>query len=319
MNNSNTKYSEKKLKPGKATAFFICVGIAAMLWILQALNTVYNYSVIVPVTFKNMPQNKKPLTQIPSQISVDIKASGLKLFLVLANKPFKPIEIDFNTLKTVNKQQNYILTGSGIDFENSFKFETLIKRISPDTLYFSEKNGYQKNVPVKVPLFIKCLQGFGYKQPIISPSFITIWGDTAVISKIDTIYTQPLNLVNVKQSYESKLVVIKPNSFISASEGEVGISIEVDKLIEHNITLPVTALNAQSFKQITIFPAKVNVKFTSLQNLFSIADTSLFRASINPAKMNSNNKCNVILSTIPGNVTILNIEPKDVEILIIKK
>ena len=319
MNNSNTSYSQKKLKPGKATAFFICIGIAALLWILQALNTVYNYTMEVPVTFINFPQNKKPLNYIPKHISVDIKASGLKLFLVLANKPFKPLVIDFNTLKTANKEQNYILTSGTINLKNTFKFETQIKRINPDTLYFSEKNGYQKNVPIKVPLFIKCVQGYGYKKPVISPEFITIWGDTAMIKNIDTIYSQPLNLVNINQSHRANLVIMKPNSFISTSNGEISIFIEVDKLIEHKITLPVTALNSEGFKQVNIFPSKVNVKFTSLQNVFSNCDTSLFRASINPLKINANNKCAVILTTIPNNVTVLGVEPKDVEILIIKK
>lgn len=318
MNNSNIAYSNKKLKPGKATAFFICVGIAAMLWILQALNTVYTYTVTVPVIFKNLPQNKKPLTQVPTQLSIDIKASGLKLFLVLASKPFKAVEIDFNNLKSVNKQQNYILSSGTINFKSSFKFETQIKHISPDTLYFSEKNGHQKKVPVKVPLYLKCLQGYGASKPVITPAYITIWGDTADINKIDTVYSQPLNLVSLNKSYTGDLVIIKPNASISTSDGEVEIYIEVDKLIEHTLTLPINALNNQNYKQINIFPAKVNVKFTSTQNAFSVADTSLLKVSIDPGKINSNNKCNVFLSALPPGVNILSIEPREVEILIIK-
>lgn len=318
MNNSNTLYVEKKIKPGKATAFFICVGIAAMLWVLQALNTVYAYTITVPVEFKNLPQNKKPLAEIPNNLKVDIKASGLKLLLVLANKPFKTIEIDFNTLKSVNKQQNYILSAGSVDFKSSFKFETQIKHISPDTLYFSEKNGYQKNVPVKVPLYIKCAPGFGASQPVITPAFITIWGDTADINKIDTIYTQPLNLVNINKNYNSDLVIIKPNSNISTSETKVTTSIEVAKLMEHTIILPITVINGENFKQVNIFPAKVKVKFTSLQNAFAMDDTLIFKASIDPEKTNANNKCNVHLSTVPGNVNILSVLPKEVELLIIK-
>ncbi len=318
MNNSNAAYAEKKLKPGKATAFFICVGIAAMLWVLQALNTVYNYTIIVPVVFKNMPQNKKPLTETPNHLKVDVKASGLKLLLVLANKPFKTLEVDFNTLQSVNKQQNYILTAGSVNFKGIFKFETQIKHISPDTLYFSEKNGYQKNVPVKVPLYIKCALGYGAGQPVINPSFLTIWGDTADINKIDTIYTQPLNLVNINKDYSSELVIIKPNSNISTSETKVTTSIEVAKLIEHTITLPISIINGQSFKQINIFPAKVKVKFTGIEDAFAIADTILFKASVDPLKTNTNNKCSVYLSTVPGNVNILSITPKEVELLIIK-
>ncbi len=318
MNNSNAAYSAKKLKPGKATAFFVCIGIAAMLWVLQALNTVYTYTITVPVVFKNMPQNKKPLAEIPDHLKVDVKASGLKLLLVLANRPFKTIEIDVNTLKSVNKQQNYILSAGSVNFKSSFKFETQIKHISPDTLYFSEKNGYQKNVPVKVPLYIKCALGFGAKQPVISPGFVTIWGDTADINKIDTIYTQPLNLINVNKNYNSDLVVIKPNANISISETRVSTAIEVAKLIEHTITLPVAVINDQNFKQVNLFPSKVKVKFTGIQNTFTFADTVLFKASIDPQKINANNKCSVYLSTVPGNVNILSIAPKEVELLIIK-
>jgi len=319
LNSSNAAYAEKKRKkPGKTTAFFICVGIATMLWVLQALNTVYTYTLTVPVVFKNLPQNKKPLTEVPNQLSVELKASGLKVLLVLANKPFKPVEVDFNTLKSINKQQNYVLNAGAINFKSSFKFETQIKHISPDTLYFSEKNGYQKNVPVKIPLFIKCSPGYGTKQPVINPAFVTIWGDTTDINQIDTIYTQPLNLVNVNKNYNSKLVIIKPNANISLSDDEVTTVIDVDRLVEHTVTLPVTVINAQNFKQVNIFPSKVKVKFTSVQNTFSISDTVLFRASINPTKVNGNNKCNVVLSTVPGNVNILNIEPNEVELLIIK-
>lgn len=318
MNSSNAAYAEKKRKPGKATAFFICIGIASMLWVLHALNTVYNYTLTVPVVFKNMPQNKKPLTTIPDVLSVEIKASGLKLLLVLASRPFKPIEIDINSLKSVNKQQNYILSAGPINFKNSFKFETQIKHISPDTLYFSEKNGYQKNVPVKIPLYVKCSQGYGSKTPLINPAFITVWGDTADINQIDTIYTQPLNLVNVNKNYNSKLVIIKPNANISLSDAEVAAVIEVDRLVEHTVTLPVSIINAQNFKQVNIFPSKVKIKFTSIQNTFNNADTVFFKASINPAKTNANNKCNVTLSTVPGNVNILNIVPNEVELLIIK-
>ena len=49
-----------------------------------------------------------------------------------------------------------------------------------------------------------------------------------------------------------------------------------------------------------------------------MADTSFFKAGVDPSKINVNNKCNIFLSAIPANVNILSIEPKDVEILIIK-
>lgn len=286
---------------------------------MHSLNTVYTYSLRIPVTFKNQPQNKKPLFQIPEHLVLDVKASGLKLALILLNRPFKPMEIDFNTLKSVNRDQNYVLSSSQLNFKSIFKFGTQIRHIIPDTLYFSEKNGYQKNVPVKVPLYIKCQEGFGYKKPMVNPAFITLWGDSATISKIDTIYTQALTLSNLNRNVNTQLELLKPNSQIYTSSGEANVSIEVAKLVEQIITLPITDIHSSFQQRMNIFPSSVKVKFTAIQNALSAEDTSLFKASIDSEKINrQTNKCPVFLSTYPGNATVMSIEPPEVEILIFK-
>jgi len=320
LNTSNSKYSSDKKKPGKTKAFFICLVIASFLWLVHSLNTVYTYNLKIPVTFKNQPQNKKPLFQIPDHLSLDVKASGLKLVLILLNRPFKQLDIDFNTLKSVNRDQNYVLSSSHLNFKSIFNFETQVKHISPDTLYFSEKNGYQKNVPVKVPLYIKCQEGFGYKKPVINPAFVTLWGDSTLISRIDTIYTQALTLSNLNKNINTQLELLKANPQVYTSSSDANIFIAVAKLVEQTINLPVTDIHTSFQQRINIFPSSVKVKFTAIQNSFNPEDTSLFRAMIDSEKINTQSKkCPVFLSTYPGNVTIMSIEPQEVEILVFKK
>ncbi len=320
MTNLNFKYSLDKKKPGKTKAFFICLLIASFLWLVHSLNTVYTYTLKIPVTFKNPPQNKKPLIQMPEALSLDVKASGLRLALILLNKPFRQMEIDFNTLKSVNRDQNYVLSSSHLNFKNVLNFETQIKHISPDTLYFSEKTGYQKNVPVKIPLYLKCKEGYGYKRPVITPPFVTIWGDTNAIDKIDTIYSQALNLSNLNKSITTQLELLKPDQKVYTSSGEVSIAIEVDKLVEQSVSVPVKDIHQSYQRQVNIFPSTVKIKFTSIQNAFNEEDTSLFKVMIDTEKLNKQtNKCPVFLSSFPGNITVMDIEPKEVEILIFKK
>jgi hypothetical protein len=320
LNTPNVKYTLDKKKPGKTKAFFICVLIASFLWLVHSLNTVYTYNLKIPVAFKNPPQNKKPLIQMPEFISLDVKASGLRLALILLNRPFKHLEIDFNSLKSVNRDQNYILSASNLNFKSVFNFETQIKHINPDTLYFSEKTGYQKNVPVKIPLYLKCKEGYGYKKPMISPTFVTIWGDTSAIDRIDTVYTQALTLSNLNTSVTTTLELLKSNQKVYTSSGEVSISIEVDKLVEQTITIPVKDMHESFQRRVNIFPANIKVKFTCIQNAFNTQDTNLFRAIIDSDKINKQSKkCSVFLSTLPGNVTVMSIEPKEVEILIFRK
>lgn len=315
---NNILYKKTQKKPNKTSAFFICVLIAAILWIVHALNTVYNYTIKIPVEFINIPQNKIPLNDLPSKLTLDIKASGLKLLLTKFNET-NTVTINFNDLKTSNKQLNYVLSNNTINFRPVFKFETQIKQISPDTLYFAERSGFQKTVMVKTPLYIKCAQGFGYKKPTLSPSFVSIWGDTSVIKKIDTVYTELLSLDNLSQSVTKELSIIKPNTDINLNQSKVLINIEIDKLVEQTITIPVNVIKPETFKQANVFPQKIKVKFTSIQNNFNPSDTIYFKATATALKNANFTKVPVMLTTVPGNITIMSIEPKEVEVLLIKK
>jgi len=320
FSSTTVKYFSNKRKPGKTKAFFICLLIAAFLWLAHTLNTVYTYTLRLPVTFKNIPLNKKPLIELPDEIFADVKASGLKLSLILLSKPYPVLEVDFNKLKSVNRNQTYILSSSQLDFKKILNFETQIKHVSPDTLYFSEKTGFQKLVPVKIPLFIKCREGYGFKKPVINPNFITIWGDTTVIASIDTIYTQPLTLNNLSQNVSSDITFIRPDNGVYTSVNGAHVTIEVSRLIEHSMMVPVYDASNSPLRQVNIYPPQVQVRFTSLQSAFSDADTALFKARIDSRKINARTKkCPVHLQVIPSNVTIMDIDPPEVEILILKK
>ncbi len=319
MGLSDLKYFSNKRKPGKTKAFFICLIIASFLWLVHSLNTVYNYTLKVPVTFRNLPQNKKSVVEIPNSLFVQVKASGLKLCLILLNRPFVPVEVDFNNLKTVNRNQSYVLSSSDIDFGKSFKFETQIKHISPDTLYFAEKTGFQKIVPIKASVNIKCKPGYGYKAIGIDPSFITIWGDTALISKVDTIYTQPLNLTEVEKDIDEQISFIKPDPGVYTPFSETRLKIKVARLVEQTLVLPITAIFKQNNRQVNIFPSKVKIRFTAMQNVYNIKDSSLFRVVVNSDKINpATKKSPVFVSASPKDITVMSIEPEEVEILIMK-
>jgi hypothetical protein len=319
FSSSTVKYFSNKKKPGKTKAFFICLLIAAFLWLVHSLNTTYIHTFRLPVRFSNLPVNKKPLMQLPEAIYVETKASGLKLSLIMLSKPFRPLNIDFNNLAAVNRNQNYVLSASRLNFKSLFRFETQVTKVRPDTLYFSEKTGYQKIVPVKIPLYITCREGFDYRRPVISPNFITIWGDTALISGIDTIYTQPLTLNNLSENVSSNISFIRPDAEVYTSANSAHIFIEVARLVEQSITLQVQDVRAASGNVVNIYPPAVKVRFTSMQNALDEGDTALFQASIDSRKINRRSKkCAVFMSEMPPNVTIMEIEPREVEILIFK-
>lgn len=307
----------KKLMRGKLSAFFICLAISGFLWISHTLNQLYSYSLIVPVKFVNLPNNKLLVNSLPENLRFDIKTSGLKLLFVLLNKPFKELTIDFNTLKGDNKLHSYSIGASNVALESVIKFNVTVQKISPDTLFFTSKKGISKNVAVKPVLFINPDKGITISKPIINPAFITITGDSASLRNIDSISTTPLYLNQLNKNYIGKLALVRPSESVYLNINEVSVSIQSDKLLEKELLIPVEIINRPAGKNIKLFPAKVKVKFTLALNDFEDISEESFKAVIDISKTKKEiNKLPVELSILPTQAHIISIEPSEVEYLI---
>jgi YbbR domain-containing protein len=307
----------KKLKPGKTTAFFICLCVAAFLWFVKAINSNYTLSVKIPVEFIHLPTAKKPLRALPQMLEVQIRTSGIKLFLIKFNQPFSKMVIDMNNLSASNR--NYVLSASTLPFKNILKFETIIKHVNPDTLYFTDKHGTQKNVPVKLMSSVNFAPGFGCTNILVEPAFITITGDSSLIRNTDTLYTSPLNEMELSKDLSRELSIIVPNSNVYLDQNTVNIRMKVARLLEKEIYVPVSVTNApEEVKSIQLFPARVKLKITYLQDEFNLADTANFKAAVDAGTI-KHGKASVFLSTKPGNVNVLSIKPATTELIMLKK
>lgn len=304
---------------GKASAFLICLAISGFLWLSHSLNRPYFYSLNIPVKFVNLPANKTLLSELPGQLRFDIKTSGLKLFFVLLNRPFNQITVDFNSLKGDNKSQTYAISSGNINLKSSTKFDVDIKKISPDTLFFSAKKGVNKNVPVRPIIFANADKGFILGRPVINPSYITINGDSASLRNIDSISTVPLYLNQLNANYSGKLNLIRPSENVYLNLNEVNVTIGADKLLQREIEVEITALNCPAGFTAKLFPSKVKVRFSSSKNDFNDISSKNFKAVVNFSKQKKEiNKLPIELSILPTQAHVLSIEPQEAEFLLMK-
>lgn len=304
---------------GKLSAFLICLIISGFLWFSHSLNRSYLYSLHIPVKFVNLPANKTLLSDLPDELRFDIKTSGLKLFFVLLNRPFNPITVDFNTLKSDNKSQTYAISSGNINLQTSTKFNVDIKKISPDTLFFAAKKGMNKNVPVRPVIYANADRGFILSKAIINPAYITINGDSASLRTIDSISTVPLYLNQLNANYTGKLNLVRPSENVHLNLNEVTVIIGADKLLEKEIEADVVPLNCPAGMTAKLFPGKVKIKFSSAKNDFNDISEKEFKAVVNFSKQKKEkNKLPVELSILPTQAHVLSIEPSEIEFLLFK-
>lgn len=305
-------------KPNQLSAFFICLLIATVLWLLHSLNTVYTKQFVVPVEFVNYPLNKVAVSEIPKEINVTVKASGLKLLFIGINEPFTKVTVDFNETKSDLNRNRYYLSSNTGGFQKLFKFKTDIKQVYPDTIAFVSKAGTQKEVFVKVPLYVKYALGYIGSEIKTEPSMVMINGEESDLKSIDTVYTAPVYLNDLKTNYSKRISILNANSKLYINNSSVDFTIKVDKLVERIVTLSLGTTNADPQLNYALFPNKIKVKITTGLDRLTELDTAQFKAKVDVGSKNTG-KLPVSISVLPEGVHVMSIEPKEVEILKIKK
>ena len=304
----------------KVGTFLICLSIAALLWIVHALNRNYRYSLRVPVTFLNLPTNKMIVGDLPEYLDVEIKASGLKLLFISLKKNINEVVVDFNLLKNNAKSQAYSIRNGNFNLQGSINFDVEILKIRPDTLFFSVNKGNSKLLPVKANLKVDCQPGFSVTSKLnITPSFVSVSGDSIDLKRMDTVYTYFLNLKDVHQNFSSTVQLKKPYSSINYNVKDVQMNFNVDKLTESTIKVPIQIMNNSDNEKIKLFPAFVTIKYLVAMKEYENITTNSFKAVVNYEHIKAKQKqLKVEIIRVPSEVKIINTDPEIISYLIYK-
>ncbi|HRG01364.1 MAG TPA: CdaR family protein [Bacteroidia bacterium] len=321
MSSSNAITRIRRLLLGKKVGtFLICLSIASLLWVVRALNRNYSYSIRVPVTFLNLPNNKLIIGELPEYLDVDIKASGLKLIFISLKKNINPVVVDFNLLKNNAKSQAYSIKNSYFNLENAINFNVDVIKIRPDTLFFSANKGNSKLLPIKANLKVNCKPGYSIISKInITPAYVSVTGDSIDLAKMDTVYTYFLNLKDVTQNFTSQIQLKKPYSSINYNVKNVQLSFNIDKLTEASIKIPIQIMNNPGNETIKLLPSYVTVKYLVAMNEYDNVNSNSFKAVVNYEQIKEkNDKLQIEIIRSPSEVKILDTTPSSISYLIYK-
>ena len=308
-------------------AFLICILIASFLWIINALNRTYTKTIAVPVKFINLPKNKAISSELPKYIQADVKASGAKLLFIDFKKNEKEIIIDLNNFSSKQLKLNNLAINTALSIGNLSKlFNTEIEliKVKPDSIYFSFGRSYQKIVPVIADLQIDfdTLYNFGEKVKI-SPSSLTLYGDSILLSSIDEVKTEKIILNNLNKTINQKATIILPEELeerIGISQKEVNLDINVDKFTELNLDVPIETIKVPKGFELKTFPDKINLYIKVGLLEYDSLRPEQFRVIVDYTDISKNkNKLPIKIDQQPDNIKIIKIIPQKVEFLIKKQ
>jgi len=305
----------KDLKtPGPAQAFFICLILSAMFWLVHRLNTVYTLTKVrFAVNFKNTPYRKRPLKQLPEQLELDLKGTGLSL-LWLTLKSEQPIlQIDFNSLLHDDAYEKFTLKPEAIKVDYFERLNIIVKQIYPNQFIFSAPGKYSKIIPVKIPLDLQFKPEHDLITIQYAPEYVRVWGDSLTLLACDTLFTNGLTHHQLEHDIHASLAVIPPDTTL-----KIDVQfIEVDVKIGHWTTVK----QHQDVELIgtctdfEIHPKTVQVLYKKLEATHRLTSKHDLKLKVLSNCQNAGHKADVFTATIPENCKVISILPSQVALI----
>ncbi|MFL5753997.1 MAG: YbbR-like domain-containing protein [Bacteroidia bacterium] len=326
MKNKLFQLIQRNLFSRKVLTFIACLIVATFFWVINALNRNYTRTISIPVKFINLPKNKVLASELPKSIQAEIKTTGAKLLFILFKERLREVVIDVGA-QTRRKKGNLVAISTSLSVGSLSKLlntEVELVKVKPDSIYFNYGKSYQKVVPVKPDLSVNFDPLFNYTDKVkITPSFITVSGDSALLGLIDSISTERIVLNKLNQNISQTALLVVPEEYasrVALSADAVTLNINVDKFTESSLEVPVQVLNLPKEYQVKTFPDKVTVKFQVSMGEYERIVSSDFKIVVNYKSISPlRNKLPVEAVSYPPGIKITKIYPEKVEYIVRKQ
>ncbi|MHC1778895.1 MAG: hypothetical protein AB9922_01500 [Bacteroidales bacterium] len=242
--------------------FLFCLFLAFVIWSVHKLSDNYSYFFQFGVLAKSSLGGKEPEALSENKLSIRARTSGFYILQYKFGKadPFITISPENRVFRKVRGEAGsyYVLTSEVRDLIGTATGDKiLIENLNTDTLFFKFKGVSQKNVPVGVKSSITYKEQYMRSGEIrLNPPYITLYGESALIDKVDTVYTQVIKFEKAGNNING-VVKLESIAGTSISQDEVLYSLNVERYVEKELTLPVKVDNLPEGVVVNLNPAEV--------------------------------------------------------------
>lgn len=299
--------------------FLFFLILSGIFWLMMTLNETYEQEVKIPVRYTNIPKAAVLTSGETDTLRVTVTDRGFSLITYLYKKGVKPLDIDFmryagdNGMGTVQNSELLKLINRHLPASAN------ALGVKPENLSFYYNYGEKKLVPVQwqgtvTPDQLYFISGIYYSHDSVS-----IYASPRVLDSIQTVYTEPINYTNLRDSVSFNCQLHKMKG-VKMVPDHVTVSFATDILTELKFDdIPIVGINVPKGKMIRTFPAKVSVKFVSGVKKFESITARDFEVVVDYYELRadtSSTSCPIRLRRHPQGLSNVTLSVDKVEYLI---
>lgn len=307
----------------KLGVFLVFAGIATALWFLQALDRTYVAVIENPVVFKNLPEEKVLITNLPKKLSLEIEGSGFSILRHNWDLSKQPVQIDFKNLTTVSNESlrgRWVrITLSSYRQKMAQQFNNFqIISLSPDTINLGFATMIEKRIEVTPKVVFELSKGVMLASPVkTDPEFVTLTGPDLLLDTITKVYTQELNLKRIQETVVRKVFLDALPEEIKVSENKLSLIVNVESFTEKTLKVDIEPVNLADSMYLKTFPSRVNLTFNVILSQFESVSEKDFQAVVDYSDHQQGTKTlKVKLLRQPPFIGKVRISPESVDYII---
>ncbi|MDR0765988.1 MAG: YbbR-like domain-containing protein [Odoribacteraceae bacterium] len=303
-----------------AITYGICLLVAAMLWLLHALEKEYVTEVTYPARYSDLPRGKVLASDVPAEITLEIKARGLALLRHELGTSFLPVVFNVNS----DLLEGDDVMEKRVDLNNikerlAARFYPGIQllRVKPESILFRFERVGRKKVPVIHDTRYTTRSQYILQGEItVEPDSVVLEGPAARVDTIRAARLAPLILTDLHKNV-SRTVALLDIPGVRPLADEARVTVKVERYTEGKKTLPVVARGLPATLNPRLFPASVEVTYHVGLSRYDQVHDSHFLLTVDFSQATpSAGSLEVKLEKAPAFVRNVTLSPERVEFLV---
>jgi hypothetical protein len=291
-------------------------------WYLNNLRKAYEMTMQFKINYMNIPIDKVNEDNLPQDIYATIKDQNFYLVSYKINK-VNSINIDLKEALTSYRKNSLYISETMLEaaIKEQLHYTTNVSKINPTEIVIPIIRKKEKRIPVKYIGKISYAQQYSSSDSIkITPSHITVYGESSIVDTVSAIHTERINFENLQETV-NKNIKLEKISGLQFDTMQVNIKIPVEKFTEKTIEVSILGINLPDNLQLRIFPAHLKVTFFIPFSRFNSVNGNDIEAFINYKNIVNNNTGVATPELKINNPFIFNVRtaPSEVEFLIEQK
>lgn len=273
-----------------------------------------------PIQYGDYPKNRILLndTEYP-EVTVYAKGNGFTLLNYYLFGP-PPIEIDIRRMVNSPDGQ-FVFSENTMAIANNFSDNIQVRRVEPDTLFFSFTSKGTKSLPIRVDEQFQFAQGYrNYGVTEINPSQINVFGPQSVLDTLQYISTEAWTSKGVSEPQTAQLDLVRPNvEQLELSVEQVTVSQDVDQFTEGEVEVGITLDNLPDGLTVHALPNKVTVKFIAAFRDFPKVSEQDFAVRMDYSTADlENSRASLVIENVSGLPEVIDWYPQRIDLILIK-